>query len=148
MVNPARTRKRVRALPRAPDGSAFQKCQSCEVLVPIALADMHECERKKEVKRFRGVCEKPAVLKRGSGDHQVRSPFRFFMESFVKMYENGNWIDIDRKGFEAWKSMSMEEKRPYVTQAQKVDDEADSATVGMLMRETVESWIFESSDSE
>lgn len=53
--------------------------QSCEVLVPIALADMHECERKKEVKRFRGVCEKPAVLKRGSGDHQVRSPFRFFM---------------------------------------------------------------------
>ncbi|XP_031271359.1 uncharacterized protein LOC116129764 isoform X2 [Pistacia vera] len=224
------TRKRVRALPRAPDGSAFQKCQSCEVLVPIALAGMHECKTKKKVKRFRGVCEKPTVLKQGPGDHQVpitlsdtdegetkkevksfrdvcekptvlkqgsgdhqvpitladadecetkkevkrftgvceqptvlkqgsvdhevRSPFRFFMESFVKMCKEEKLIDIDRKGFEAWKNMSMEEKLPYLDQAEKVDaahsramaeevtnmlvvaDEAESARVGCLIRST------------
>ncbi|KAK8994355.1 hypothetical protein V6N11_045447 [Hibiscus sabdariffa] len=123
MVNHPRTRKRVHAtLPRrSPDGSAFQKCDICGEMVAIALADMHDCgPKKKELKR----------------------------ETFMETNKNGNFIDIDRKGFETWKNMCEEERKTYVTQAEKVnsaymkdvveeekniikvDDEADSATVG------------------
>lgn len=81
-------------------------------------------------------------------------------ESF-EMGQEGNLIDIDRKGFEIWKKMSWEERQPYLTQAEKVnsasekvlneelihysqvdDDEADSAMVGkfdQLYEEYVES---------
>ncbi|KAK8542332.1 hypothetical protein V6N12_014933 [Hibiscus sabdariffa] len=123
MANHPRTRKRVHAtLPRlSPDGSAFQKCDVCGEMVAIALADMHDCgPEKKELKR----------------------------ESFMETNKNGNFIDIDRKGFQTWKNMCKEERKPYLTQAEKVnsaymkdvikeekniikvEDEADSATVG------------------
>ncbi|KAI9110679.1 hypothetical protein K1719_018117 [Acacia pycnantha] len=54
MATMNRNRKRVCAFHRAPDGSAFEKCEICGKSVAIALADMHECERKMGVKRFRG----------------------------------------------------------------------------------------------
>ncbi|KAK4277749.1 hypothetical protein QN277_015698 [Acacia crassicarpa] len=54
MATMHRNRKRVCAFHRAPDGSAFEKCEICGKSVAIALADMHECERKMGVKRFRG----------------------------------------------------------------------------------------------
>ncbi|KAL5799762.1 hypothetical protein ACOSQ3_032857 [Xanthoceras sorbifolium] len=152
MVNPLRTRKRVHALRRAPDGSAFKKCGSCGDSVAVALADMHECRVKVKVKRFKGVCEKrPNVAQQSFfGADQLRSPFRLFMESFVKTCERAKMIDIDRKGFEVWKNMSEEEKQLYYIRAETlnathqkalmeevnniavVDDEADSAMVGKV----------------
>ncbi|XP_062155915.1 high mobility group B protein 7 isoform X2 [Alnus glutinosa] len=158
MANPPRTRKRVLAVLRASDGSAYQKCNNCGVSVAVALADMHECETKEEVvvKRFRGVCGRQSVVKQSFGD-QPRSPFRFFIcgsavqhkrESFVKTCETRNSISIDRDGVDTWKNLSKEERKPYISEAervnssyfkalleeinnmQKVDDEADSATVG------------------
>ncbi|KAL5079269.1 hypothetical protein RYX36_007690, partial [Vicia faba] len=42
-----RVRKRVYAIPRAPDGSAFFNCGKCGVSVAISLADMHLCESDK-----------------------------------------------------------------------------------------------------
>ncbi|CAN1196887.1 hypothetical protein LINPERPRIM_LOCUS43193 [Linum perenne] len=146
MANFARNRKRVYAIPRrAPDGSAFQPCQKCGVSVAIALSDLHECENsdaKRDVKRFRG-CSSNRSLAGEVLDGQPLSPFRYFMECFGKRY--GDPIDADKKGFEIWKIMSKEERRPYVDHAQrvnsdyckrwaeeiryhmfKVDDEADS----------------------
>ncbi|GLT88539.1 hypothetical protein SLE2022_065590 [Rubroshorea leprosula] len=150
MAIPPRTRKRVHAIRRAPDGSAFEKCDRCGVTVAIALADMHQCRTdNKNVKRFKGISQgqDQNVTKRIYPD-QPRSAFRFFMESFEGR-KKGNLIYIDRKGFETWKKMSKEERRPYITQAEKVnsaylkglneeliyypqvdDDGADSAMVG------------------
>ncbi|EXB25880.1 hypothetical protein L484_012307 [Morus notabilis] len=113
-----RTRKRVRAIPRAPDGSAFRNW--CGVSVAISLADMHECESSQKVKRFRGIQKSPNVQKGRFWD-QPRSPFCFFMEEFKKTCESGDSIEIDRKGFETWKNMSKEERQPYVRKAARVD---------------------------
>ncbi|KAJ6697120.1 hypothetical protein OIU85_003477 [Salix viminalis] len=149
MGNPPRTRKRVRGIRRAPDGSAFENCNSCGVLVAIALADLHECKAgtKNNVKRFKGLNGKQNVVQQ-SFCEQPRSPFRLFMEDFTKTGKIWNVIDIDRKGFETWRNMSKEERRPYITGADEinsahakclikdidhmseVDDEADSAMVG------------------
>ncbi|KAL5569610.1 hypothetical protein UlMin_026185 [Ulmus minor] len=120
MANPPRTRKRVRAIPRAPDGSAFQKCHKCGVSVAIAWVDMHECEPAKDVKRFKGICKRGNVQEE-SFSKQPRSPFCLFMEQFKTTCESGNSIDIDRKGFAAWKNMSNEAREPYVTKAKRVN---------------------------
>ncbi|KAG2730598.1 hypothetical protein I3843_01G296000 [Carya illinoinensis] len=121
MANPPRNRKRVRAVRRAPDGSAFRKCNSCGVSVAIALADLHECETKKVVvQRFRGVSERPNVVKPTFGD-QPRSAFRVFMESFVKTCKTINVITIDQNGLDTWKNMSKEERKPYIIEAERVN---------------------------
>ncbi|KAK8610989.1 hypothetical protein V6N13_131054 [Hibiscus sabdariffa] len=117
-------------------------------MVAIALADMHDCgPKKKELKRFKGTAvsqnaAKPIITL------QPRSAFNIFLESFMEFNKNGSFIDIDRKGFQTWKNMCKEERKPYLTQAEKVnsaymkdvieeekniikvEDEADSATVG------------------
>ncbi|KAF2296415.1 hypothetical protein GH714_037829 [Hevea brasiliensis] len=149
MANPPRIRKRVHAVRRAPDGSAFEKCDNCGASVPIALADMHECEAqpKTAVKRFKGLNGKQNIVERCYSD-QPRSPFRIFMEDFMNTCKKRKLIDIDRKGFEIWRNMSKEERQPYVNNATKVnlaylksliqevhdssevDEEADSAMVG------------------
>uniref|UniRef100_A0A2N9J7N6 HMG box domain-containing protein n=1 Tax=Fagus sylvatica TaxID=28930 RepID=A0A2N9J7N6_FAGSY len=147
MANPkarTRKRKRVHAVRRAPDGSAFQKCDNCGVSVAIALADMHECEIKKEVQRFRGVCGRQSVVTQSQSDTFVDQP----RESFVKTCKTRNLISIDQTGFGIWKNMTNEERKPYIIEAkrvdssylkallgevnnmQEVDDEADSAMVG------------------
>ncbi|XP_034705295.1 high mobility group B protein 7 isoform X2 [Vitis riparia] len=122
MANPPITRKRVHAIAsgirRGPNGSAFEKCHGCGVSVAIALADMHDCGLKRDVKRFKGQRE-VQILRKQTCLGEPRSPFRLFMENFRKASKTGNPIDVDRIGFEAWKKMSME-----------VDDEADSAMVG------------------
>ncbi|KAK9283168.1 hypothetical protein L1049_011401 [Liquidambar formosana] len=147
MANPPRTRKRVLAIRRAPNGSAFQNCQYCGVSVAVALTDMHECESKRDGKRFKGQCGTPNVMKKSSDDQPI-SPFRLFMESFKERCKKENRIDVDREGFAMWKNMSKEERQTYVLQAEKVNsayvkalleevddmsevnDEADSAMVG------------------
>ncbi|CAN0884193.1 hypothetical protein LINGRAHAP2_LOCUS14772 [Linum grandiflorum] len=125
MANPARNRKRVYAIPRrAPDGSAFQPCDKCGVSVAIALLDMHECKNsvsKRDFKRFRGCFSNRNLPIKQTLDTQPLSPFRYFMESFEKSCDSGNPVDVDKKGFETWKTMSKEERRPYVDHARRVN---------------------------
>ncbi|KAF6143122.1 hypothetical protein GIB67_041190 [Kingdonia uniflora] len=153
-------RKRVFAiLRRAPDGSAFQKCDSCKVSIALALFDMHVCNPKTSVKNNhkrlkRGESGNPTSIvkqqQEGSFVDQPRSPFCFFMEYFKKTQSCEGLIDVDRKGFETWKCMSPKERHQFVLQAESVNssynkallkeideksevsDEADSAMVGKL----------------
>ncbi|KAK0592078.1 hypothetical protein LWI29_012908 [Acer saccharum] len=139
MAYPLSSRKRVHAyaLPRAPDGSAFTKCVFCGVSVAIALYNMHrhECRPKVEVKRFKGFCEKPnecrtkLEVKRFKDVREKPNVLKqcpsancdLIRESFEKNCNIENMIEIDRKGFEAWKNMSNEERQPYCIQADKVN---------------------------
>ncbi|XP_050210782.1 uncharacterized protein LOC126661066 isoform X1 [Mercurialis annua] len=154
MGNPVRTRKRVYAdtIRRGNDGSAFQKCDECGVLVVIALADMHACQgdqtNLKIVKRFKGVNGNQKIVGENYRD-QPRSGFSIFMEEFRSTCKKGKQIEIDRNGFETWRKMSNKERKPYAIKAEEVnsayverlfqeidyssevdDDEADSAIVG------------------
>ncbi|KAJ8537209.1 hypothetical protein K7X08_035610 [Anisodus acutangulus] len=80
---------------------------------------------------------------------QPRSAFRVFMENFVKKNIDGNEFEVDKKGFEMWENMTIEERFLYFMKAEtinlahlkhlrkeendmpwRVDDEADSADVG------------------
>ncbi|XP_020522525.1 high mobility group B protein 7 isoform X1 [Amborella trichopoda] len=138
MANPLRTRKRVRALhlKRASDGSAFQTCGDCGIDYAVALEEMHYCKFKGRVKK--------AKLSEDS-----RSAFCIFMEEFKKLVDGKSWIEIDREGFQKWKNMPKEERKPYEDRAKELnsdyealinrieeswmeDDEADSAEVGKI----------------
>ncbi|KAL2896523.1 High mobility group B protein 7 [Bienertia sinuspersici] len=103
------TRKRVRAFNntprRAPDGSAFIKCDECGVSVAVALMDMHDCKVKKDVKKFKGRDLKPLIPENVSDDEQPRSPFMFFMESYSKSCEGKTLVEINREACEIWKKM-------------------------------------------
>ncbi|KAK9699961.1 hypothetical protein RND81_08G207100 [Saponaria officinalis] len=154
MANQPRSRKRVRALCRAPDGSAFQKCDECGVSVAVALMDMHECNMKmKNVKRLKENINVDNVVKKKVLIEEPRSPFIFFMESYGKICETRDLVEINNEAFQKWKNMSQKEQWPYILQAQKVekayvkalhqeinemsqeeDDEADSATVGKFVQ--------------
>ncbi|KAK5770070.1 high mobility group B protein 7-like isoform X1 [Gossypium arboreum] len=168
MANHPRTRKRVHAtIPRrSPNGSAFQKCDICGDMVAIALVDMHECgPKKKELKKFKGISGTQNAVK-PMACLQPRSAFNIFWESFMEVNKNGNLVDVDRKAFETWKNMSEEERKPYVTQAGKlnsaymkdmteaekniikVDDEADSATVGKFDQFYEDYGYYETSDDD
>jgi len=46
--------------------------------MPVALMDMHECQRTKDVKRIMGKCE-PPVVKQMSPSDEPRSAFQFFL---------------------------------------------------------------------
>ncbi|EPS71428.1 hypothetical protein M569_03340, partial [Genlisea aurea] len=106
-------RKRVRAILRGPDGSAFKKCEYCGLTVAIALADMHECLLlvNKRMKSNWNVLDQP------------RSAFRFFMDEYMKEMEceEGNAIEMDNRGCEIWKIMSDKEREPYVVKANELD---------------------------
>ncbi|XP_004307715.1 PREDICTED: uncharacterized protein LOC101298834 [Fragaria vesca subsp. vesca] len=106
---------------------------------------MHECEPNKEVKRFKGVGFDVEEKQSFCDQLIVMAPFHFFMKEFTKTRKGGDWIEINREGFEVWKKMSEKERQPYVKEAErideayqkallkesndglKVDDEADSA---------------------
>ncbi|XP_047306327.1 uncharacterized protein LOC124909722, partial [Impatiens glandulifera] len=106
MGNPPRIRKRVQATRRAPDGSAFQNCTKCGVLVPIALEDMHECDVEKDV-MIGKIGNETQIKSNQRFQHQPKSAFRFFMESFLKNCEgNDNQIEDDREGFNKWRKIS------------------------------------------
>ncbi|XP_059625317.1 high mobility group B protein 3 [Cornus florida] len=115
----------------------------CGVVVAIALADMHECESEKGAKRIKGESGNQNYTDQRFQD-QPRSPFLFFMESFVKTCVDGNLIDVDRKGVETWRKMSKKERLPYVLQAQKVNSDYENA----LLKEVEDmSWVDDEADS-
>lgn len=87
----------------------------------VALVDMHDCESKKDVKRFKGECRNPKSDTQQRFQDQPRSPFRLFMECFLESCKARNHIEVDRKGFEIWRNMSKKERLPYVLQAEKVE---------------------------
>ncbi|XP_078160511.1 HMG-box (high mobility group) DNA-binding family protein [Carex rostrata] len=132
-------RKRVHALYpplRAPDGSAFSKCELCGASVPIALADMHDCEefnvkRRRKYDEWCGIQEEPdekilltitkeSMISSEFRD-QPRSPFCFFMEEFSRDFEGHLLIEVSQRGFETWKNMSSEERTRYDVIASKIN---------------------------
>ncbi|KAF8115199.1 hypothetical protein N665_0029s0043 [Sinapis alba] len=119
-----RTRKRVEAVRRAADGSAFEKCEECGVMIAIALFDMHECcgEKRREVKRFKCVSsgKKMDDISEPSFEDEPRSPFVFFLEDFRKSY-GGNMVEASSICFIVWKNMSGEDQKPFVARAAEVD---------------------------
>lgn len=60
--------------------------ESCGVLVAIALADMHECQPNKSVKRFNKGYFRSGDDKRLNFQDQPRSAFRFFMYNLFCIY--------------------------------------------------------------
>ncbi|KAL3524041.1 hypothetical protein ACH5RR_016875 [Cinchona calisaya] len=170
MVHRPRMRKRVHAIRRGPDGSAFQKCEKCGLSVVIALADMHECldhSKSKNAKKLKGRQRQSEIFTRPHNiQDEPRSAFLFFMEDFGKICKDGNEIAIDTEGFERWKKMSKEERQPYVIKAEKVnlahtkalieeendidmswvDDEADSAEVGKFDESYIEYEYYDDSE--
>ncbi|XP_011084847.1 high mobility group B protein 7 [Sesamum indicum] len=144
MVYQSRPRKRILAIRRGPDGSAFQKCESCGLTVAIALVDMHECGLKKITKKKRKTQCGSGKLEGQRIQDQPRSAFHFFMEEFIKTCKDGNEIEIDKKGCETWKNMSKEERRPFVLEADKLN----SAYVKLLLKEESEmQWVDDEADS-
>ncbi|CAA2978808.1 uncharacterized protein LOC111407016 [Olea europaea var. sylvestris] len=144
MVSQPRARKRVHSIPRGPDGSAFQKCEKCGLLVAIALTDMHECEIKKlSTKKLKS----QFGIRNSNGlkiQYQPRSAFRLFIEKLLSTSKDGNEIEVDRKGFDIWKKMSKEERIPFVLQAEKIN----SAYVKLLLEEENEiEWVDDEADS-
>ncbi|CAH8324454.1 unnamed protein product [Eruca vesicaria subsp. sativa] len=118
----ARIRKRVQAVRRAADGSAFDKCEECGVMIAIALFDMHECgEKRREVKRFKPISSDRIDSKPvGSFEDEPRSPFVFFLEDFRKSCD-GDMVDASRICFTVWKNMSREDQKPFIARAEVVD---------------------------
>nr|CAD1841861.1 unnamed protein product [Ananas comosus var. bracteatus] len=114
MANGSRGRKRVHAPRRAPDGSAFIKCERCDRVVAIALLDMHECESNAGfgLKGRRG--GKEALMSFSVGSSTYR-------ESFRKKFGSDNWIEVDRRGFETWKNMTPKERRPFAIEAEEIN---------------------------
>ncbi|XP_070053161.1 high mobility group B protein 7 isoform X1 [Nicotiana tomentosiformis] len=168
MVYQARTRKRVHGIQirRGPDGSAFQKCEICGISVAVALADMHECEPRKDVKKLKCQPRRAIVVKEQRPIDQPKSAFRVFMEEFVKTNMDGNELEVDKKGFETWKNMTREERFLYFMKADKInlaylkllrreendmqwraDDEADSAEVGKYDWQNYEYYDYDSESS-
>ncbi|CAI9774936.1 unnamed protein product [Fraxinus pennsylvanica] len=144
MVCQPRARKRVHSIPRGPNGSAFQKCEKCGLSVAIALADMHKCEIKKQ---FTEKLKSQFGIRNSNRlkiQHQPRSAFRLFIEKLMNTCKDGNEIEMDRKGFELWKKMSKEERKPFVVQAEKIN----SAYVKLLLEEEKEiKWVDDEADS-
>ncbi|KEH16417.1 putative chromatin remodeling & transcriptional activation HMG family [Medicago truncatula] len=132
MARRRRVSKRVCAIRRvrASDGSAFFKCETCGMSVAIALADMHYCDSNKiQFKRLLGIVPKRT---RPNIQHLMKSqpisPYRLFMESFMKGQDMENYnIELDRIGFEKWKNMSKEEKQPFVSHARELDNKHQEA---------------------
>ncbi|CAA0834465.1 HMG-box (high mobility group) DNA-binding family protein [Striga hermonthica] len=164
MAYQPRARKRIRALCRGPDGSAFRRCESCGLSVPIALIDMHVCEIEKNArKKAKSSCVSEKVEEQRFED-QPRSAFRFFMEELMKTCKGESRFEIEKKGFVDWKTMSKEERLPFCLKADKVnsayerllqkeedeiqlvDDGADSAEVGKYDEDYVNHEFY--SDSE
>ncbi|CAI0444154.1 unnamed protein product [Linum tenue] len=117
-ANPTKARKRVEAdngasgtsMVRARNGSAFTRCEECKKDVAVALIGMHSCSLDAKIKMNleAQVVENPAEVK-PTGD-------------FRKTYKEANPDSKDvkkvaKEAGEKWKSMTDEEKKPYLEKA-------------------------------
>uniref|UniRef100_M1CU57 DNA binding protein n=1 Tax=Solanum tuberosum TaxID=4113 RepID=M1CU57_SOLTU len=141
MMYQARTRKRDFGIQihRGPDGSAFQKCETCGISVAIALADMHECEPRKDVKKLKCQPRSRNIVKEKRLIHQPRSAFRIFMEDFVKKNIDGNEFEVDNRGFETWKNMTRKNYEDY----DYYDSESSWDLIDFGLRSLADSYLIE-----
>ncbi|CAO2205412.1 unnamed protein product [Urochloa humidicola] len=138
--NAARTRKRVEAtvLKRSRDGSAFTRCEACNKDVPVVLIDMHSCSLdakirmtleaqvvEKTVEVTKAERKKPAkggVANKDSKRKRTPTAFFLFLEDFRKEFkaahpDNKSVSTAAKEAGEKWRSMTDEEKKPYVDKA-------------------------------
>ncbi|PUZ49720.1 hypothetical protein GQ55_6G001400 [Panicum hallii var. hallii] len=139
--NAARTRKRVEAtiLKRSRDGSAFTRCEACNKDVPIVLIDMHSCSLdakirmtleaqvvEKTVEVTKPERKKPSKTAAAASKDPKRkrtpTAFFLFMDDFRKEFkaanpDNKNVATVAKEGGEKWKSMTDQEKKPYIDKA-------------------------------
>ncbi|KNA18205.1 hypothetical protein SOVF_072960 [Spinacia oleracea] len=142
MGNPPRSRKRVRPPCRAPDGSAFTKCDECGGSVAVALMDMHECNMKKGTVKKLKENPKPSIPKKDNVSEQPGSPFVYFVESYSKSFKGRDLIEISREACEKWKKMSTTERWPYIAEARKVEN----AYLKLIHEEEIQSLSQEGDD--
>ncbi|KAL5222568.1 hypothetical protein ABZP36_027281 [Zizania latifolia] len=151
----ARTRKRVEAasevavVKRARDGSAFTRCEACNKDVPVVLIDMHSCSLDSKIRMtleaqvVEQAVESEKKKKKSTsgkgksadkdGKKGKRSPTAFFlfMADFRKEYkadhpDNKSVSVVAKEGGERWKSMSEEEKKPYIDKAAELKAERNN----------------------
>ncbi|CAA7391064.1 unnamed protein product [Spirodela intermedia] len=133
--NPPRARKRVEVdnntLKRAKDGSAFTKCGACGKDVPVGLIDMHSCSLDSKIRmslaasaipKDEGKRKKEKKVKYSSKPKRPPTAFFLFMDDFRKTFKSANpdcksVSFVAKEGGEKWKSMTDEEKKPYVDRA-------------------------------
>ncbi|CAL4996045.1 unnamed protein product [Urochloa decumbens] len=140
--NAARTRKRVEAtvLKRSRDGSAFTRCEACNKDVPVVLIDMHSCSLdakirmtleaqvvEKTVEVTAKADRKKPATKGGAANKdskRKRTPTAFFLflEDFRKEFkaanpDNKSVSTAAKEAGEKWRSMTDQEKKPYVDKA-------------------------------
>ncbi|KAK1326609.1 High mobility group B protein 7 [Acorus calamus] len=145
------------SLKRARDGSAFTRCETCNRDVSVALIDMHDCsldlkvrmnlesdvvervsEVKKPLRKKSAPSEKPKKVQK---EKKVKDPnmpkrpptaFFLFMDDFRKEYKaahpNSKGVAVVAKeGGEKWKSMTDEEKKPYIDKMAELKAEYEKA---------------------
>ncbi|XP_066353547.1 high mobility group B protein 7-like [Miscanthus floridulus] len=151
--NAARSRKRVEAtvLKRSRDGSAFTRCEACNKDVPVVLIDMHSCSVDKQIRMTleAQVVEKTVEVAKaadrkksaakgqgGGGNKDAkrkRSPTAFFlfMNDFRKEFkaanpDNKSVATASKEAGEKWRSMTDEEKKPYIEKAAELKAQAEN----------------------
>ncbi|KAK3189216.1 hypothetical protein Dsin_028777 [Dipteronia sinensis] len=145
---------------RAKNGSAFTRCEECNKDVPVVLISMHNCSLDAKIKMNleAQVVEKPAEVKKkperkkptsseprakrlkkkGSDSNKPKRPptaFFIFMDDFRKEFKAANpdskgVTEVTKQGGERWKSLTDEEKKPYVDKAAELKAEYAKALEG------------------
>ncbi|XP_068647009.1 high mobility group B protein 7-like isoform X2 [Aristolochia californica] len=122
--NPPRTRKRVEveasSLKRAKDGSGFTRCEACNKDVAVGLIDMHSCSLDSMIKMNleAQVVEKVTEVEKPPAE---RDDFR--KQYKVANPDSKNVSAVAKEGGVKWKSMSEEEKKPYLDKAAELKAE-------------------------
>ncbi|KAI3862434.1 hypothetical protein MKX03_019168 [Papaver bracteatum] len=145
----------VNSLKRARDGSAFTRCEECKKDVPVVLIDMHDCSLDSKIKmnleaqvvesateKKKTVPSEPKPKKtKTKKEQKVKDPnapkrpptaFFAFMEDFRKEFKEANPDNksvsvVAKEGGQKWKSMSDEEKKPYVEKCAELKAEFQKA---------------------
>lgn len=145
------------SLKRAKDGSAFTRCGECNKDVAVALINFHDCSldakikmnlealvtgEQAEVKKKPSETKKPKTSepkakkeKKAKNPNRPKRPptaFFIFMEEFRKSFKEANpdcksVAQVAKEGGEKWKSLTDEEKKPYVDKAVELKAEYGKA---------------------
>ncbi|KAM7463250.1 hypothetical protein LguiA_031371 [Lonicera macranthoides] len=143
------------SLKRAKDGSAFVRCEGCNKYVPVALVSMHDCGfearikmnleaqvmemptevKKKSVERRKPSSSKGKKATKSKDPNKPKRPptaFFLFMDEFRKTFKEANPDNksvsvVAKEGGVKWKSMSDEEKQPFVDKAAELKAEHGKA---------------------
>ncbi|XP_073147764.1 high mobility group B protein 7-like [Henckelia pumila] len=145
------------SLKRARDGSAFTKCEECSKDVPVALISFHDCSldakikmnletqaveiptenqkkttEKKKVKSTESKTKKEKKVKNPNAPKRPPTAFFVFMEEFRKTFKEANpdcksVALVAKEGGVKWKSMTDEDKKPFIDKAAELKAEYEKA---------------------